>query len=87
MIQISDFSLHILFDQEEDVHGFTRIFSEIVLGASCQRSGHAGEIPSFVSKIIKRGQCINLKAVDSCKAILNILKQNHFKIVEGTLTE
>jgi serine/threonine protein kinase len=103
MIQISDFSLHNLFNQEgdrlaetdfddflvdnfrpeADIHAFTRIFSEIVFGASCQRGGHAGEIPSFVSEIIKRGQCTNLKAVASCKTILNILKQNDFKIIEG----
>jgi hypothetical protein len=103
MIQISDFSLHNLFNEEgdkwverafddfsgeslmpeADVHGFARILSEIVLGASCEGSGHTGDIPSFVSAIIERRQCRELKTVDPFTAILTVLKQNDFKIVEG----
>jgi serine/threonine protein kinase len=107
MIQISDFSLHKLFNEENDqwmamdfydfsresimatadVGAFARLLSEIVLGASCDGSGHAGEIPSFVLEIIERRDDSDLKTVDPFTAILMILKQNDFKIVEGVDTD
>jgi hypothetical protein len=71
------------FPPTADFHAFTRILSEIVFGASCDGSGPAEDIPSFVSEIIERNRYTDLKAVDTFSSILTILREHDFKIVEG----
>jgi hypothetical protein len=68
---------------QADMLGFARILSEIVVGRSFEGNGHFEVIPSFVSKMIQRGQCRDLTIVESFASILAILKRNDFKIVEG----
>jgi hypothetical protein len=103
MIQISDFSLQNLFNDESDewietyfydcsresftaradVGAFARLLSDIVFGTSCDGSGQAGGIPSFVLEIIERRDYSDLKTVDPLTYILTFLKRNEFKIVAG----
>jgi hypothetical protein len=66
-----------------DVQAFTTIFSEIVFGASSERSGDAEAVPSFVSEIIEIGQCTDLIELDPFTYILSLLKGDEFEIVEG----
>jgi tRNA A-37 threonylcarbamoyl transferase component Bud32 len=66
-----------------DVGAFARLLSDIVFGATCNGSGQAGEIPSFVQAIIERREYADLKGVDPFTIILTILKCNEFKIVAG----
>jgi serine/threonine protein kinase len=66
-----------------DIRAFTRILSEIVVGASAEHGCASSDIPSFVSEIIENGESSDLKAVKSLSDILKILKLHNFKIIEG----
>jgi hypothetical protein len=70
-----------------DIRAFTRILSEIVVGAlSKQGCGRSG-IPSFVLEIIENGKSSDLKAVKSLSDILTILERHNSKIIEGVDVE
>jgi hypothetical protein len=66
-----------------DVRASAGLLSEIVCGASCDGSGHAGEIPLFILEIIERRDDTDMKAIDPFTTILTIMKQNNLKIVAG----
>jgi hypothetical protein len=65
-----------------DVRAFTRILSEIVVGASAEQGCGSSGIPSFVLEIIENGESVDLKRVKSMSNILKILKLHDFKIME-----
>jgi serine/threonine protein kinase len=66
-----------------DVRAFAGILSEIVVGASAEQGGRGPGIPSFVSRIIEKGQSADSKAAESFTDILKVSKLNDFKIMEG----
>jgi hypothetical protein len=70
-----------------DVEAFARILSEIVVGVSGEEGIHSPGIPSFIWKIIERGQSGDLKRVEPFHDIFETLKQNEFKIMEGVDAE
>jgi hypothetical protein len=70
-----------------DVEAFARILSEIVVGVSGEQGIHSPGIPSFVRKMIERGQSGDLKRVESFHEIFETLKRNAFKILEGVENE
>jgi hypothetical protein len=41
------------------------------------------EIPSLVSGMIEKEQCTGIESIDSFTVMLNIVKRNGYKIVEG----
>jgi hypothetical protein len=66
-----------------DVQAFAELLSEIVIGPSGGQGGHDPSVPSFVLKMIARGQSADLKSVALFSDILKTLKQNDFKILEN----
>jgi hypothetical protein len=66
-----------------DIRGFTRILSEILIGASTEQGCGRSGIRSFVSEMIENGESSDLKAVKSLSDILKILKLHNFNIIEG----
>jgi hypothetical protein len=70
-----------------DIRAFTRILSEIVVGASAEQGCDRSNIPSFVSEIIANGESSDLKAIKSLSDILKMLKLHNFKIMEGVDVE
>jgi serine/threonine protein kinase len=70
-----------------DIRAFTRIFSEIVVGASAGHDCDSSGVPSFVLEIIENGESSDLKAVKPLSDILKILKLHNFQIIEGVDVE
>jgi serine/threonine protein kinase len=70
-----------------DIRAFTRILSEIVVGASAEHGCGSSGIPSFVLEIIGNGESAELKAVESFSDILKMLKLHNFQIIEGVDVE
>jgi hypothetical protein len=70
-----------------DIVGFSRILSEIVIGASAGQGGFGPSVPSFVSWIIEKGQSRDLTTMNSFLDIFEILKRNQFRILEGVNIE
>jgi hypothetical protein len=66
-----------------DVRAFTVILWEIAAGTSGGQDGRSPDVPSFISRIIERGQSADLKSTESFADILRTLKENDFKIMEG----
>jgi serine/threonine protein kinase len=66
-----------------DVRAFAGLLSEIVIGTSGEQGGYVPSVPSFVLKMIERGQSADLKSIESFSDILTTLKQNDFTIMEG----
>jgi serine/threonine protein kinase len=66
-----------------DMRAFTRILSEILIGASAEQGCDSSDIPSFVFEIIGNGESADLKAIKSLSDILKILKLHNFQIIEG----
>jgi serine/threonine protein kinase len=70
-----------------DIRGFTRILSEILIGASAEQGCGSSGIPSFVFEIMENGESADLKAVQSLSDILKMLKLHNFQIIEGVDVE
>jgi serine/threonine protein kinase len=70
-----------------DIQAFSRILSEIVVGASAGQGGFDPSVPSFVSWLIEKGQSPDLKTMKSFLDIFEILKRNQFRIMEGVNIE
>jgi hypothetical protein len=83
-MDFADFSRE-TFTPTAEVSASSRLLSEIVFGTSCDRSGHAGEIPSSVLAIIERRKYTDLKGIDPFRAILTILRQNHFNLLHVSI--
>jgi serine/threonine protein kinase len=64
-----------------DIVAFSRILSDIVVGASAGQGGCVPSVPSFVSWIIEEGQCRGSKSMRSFFDIFEILKRNQFRIM------
>jgi hypothetical protein len=70
-----------------DIRAFTRILSEIVVGAPAEQGCGRSSIPSFVLEIIENGESGDGKVVKSLSDILKILKLHNFNIIEGVDVE
>jgi hypothetical protein len=66
-----------------DVCVFARILSAIVVGISADPVVRDPHVPSFVSDMIEMGRSADSRSTESFAAILRILKENDFKIVES----
>jgi hypothetical protein len=66
-----------------DVRAFAVILSQIAAGTSGGQDGRGPNVPSFISKIIERGQSADSRSTESFAEILKTLKDNHFQIMEG----
>jgi hypothetical protein len=70
-----------------DIRAFTKLLSEILVGAPGEQGCDSSGIPAFVLEIIANGESADLKAVKSLSDILKILKLHNFTIIEGVDVE
>jgi serine/threonine protein kinase len=66
-----------------DVRAFAVILSEIASGTSGGQDRRDPDVPSFISRIIERGQSADSRSTESFADILTILKKNDFQIMAG----
>jgi hypothetical protein len=66
-----------------DVRAFAELLSRIVIGDSAKERACSLSVPAFVLKMIERGQSSDSNATLSFADIFEILKGNHFRILEG----
>jgi serine/threonine protein kinase len=68
---------------DADVRAFAELLSQIVIGDSAEEIGYSLSVPIFVLNIIERGQSSDSHAKLSFMDIIETLKDNNFRILEG----
>jgi serine/threonine protein kinase len=66
-----------------DVRAFAVILSEIVSGTSGEQDGRGSDVPSFISRIIEKGQSADSRSTESFADFLRTLKENDVQIMKG----
>jgi serine/threonine protein kinase len=68
---------------DADIRGFAELLSKIVIGDSSEESRTSQSCPAFVLKMIEQGQSSDSPAIVSFVEILETLRNEQFRILEG----